>query len=248
MEGTTGVPADILLYAIVAAGLVFWLKNILGTRHGDERQRPNPFSSAPEESADTNSSGFNLGEKNFDSFGESQTQETLPRNVSVDNDLAEQGLADISKADRGFDFVHFITGAQDAFILIVEAFAKGDRQTLQNLLSEEVYRAFASAIEERERQEETVSTEIHSIRKAEILDAKIHEKTAYITIRFTADETCVIRDHNGEILSGDPDRITEMKDIWVFGRAIKSRDPAWLVYETRDEEPEDHKTPVPETT
>jgi len=248
MEGTAGVPADILLYAIVAAGLVFWLKNILGTRHGDERQRPNPFSSPPEESADANSSGFNLGGKNLDSFGEPQPQEALPRNVSVDNPAAEQGLADISKADKNFDFVHLVTGAQDAFIMIVEAFAKGDRHTLQNLLSESVYESFNSAIEERERKEETVSTEIHSIRNAEILDAKIHEKTAYITIRFTADETCVIRDHEGEIISGDPDRITEMKDIWVFGRDVKSRDPAWLVYETRDDEPEDHKTPVPEST
>ena len=30
--------ADLLVYALVAAGLVFWLRSILGTRHGDERQ------------------------------------------------------------------------------------------------------------------------------------------------------------------------------------------------------------------
>ena len=45
--------ADILLYALVAAGLVFWLRNILGTRHGDERQRSNPFSSETAESQET---------------------------------------------------------------------------------------------------------------------------------------------------------------------------------------------------
>ena len=27
----------------VAAGLIFWLRSILGTRHGEERERPNPF-------------------------------------------------------------------------------------------------------------------------------------------------------------------------------------------------------------
>src|SRR5690606_39836599 len=70
---------------------------------------------------------------------------------------------------------------------------------------------------------------------------------AYITIRFIADETCVVRDKDGVILSGDPDRITEMNDIWTFVRDIKDRDPRWLVQETRDGDViEESSTPLPE--
>ena len=37
------MPADLIVYAVVAAGLIFWLRSILGTRHGEEHERPNPF-------------------------------------------------------------------------------------------------------------------------------------------------------------------------------------------------------------
>ena len=71
---------------------------------------------------------------------------------------------------------------------------------------------------------------------------------AYITVQFTADETCVIRNSDDVVISGDPDRITEMCDIWVFAKDMKSKDPVWQLVETRDGEPEDHKTPVPDAS
>ncbi len=37
------MPADIVIYAVVAIGLIAWLRSILGTRNGSERSRPNPF-------------------------------------------------------------------------------------------------------------------------------------------------------------------------------------------------------------
>ena len=36
---------DILIYAAVAAFLIYRLNAVLGTRNGSERQRPNPFTS-----------------------------------------------------------------------------------------------------------------------------------------------------------------------------------------------------------
>ena len=33
------VTGELLIYALVAGGLVFWLRSILGTRHGEERDR-----------------------------------------------------------------------------------------------------------------------------------------------------------------------------------------------------------------
>ena len=51
-----------------------------------------------------------------------------------------------------------------------------------------------------------------------------------------------------EVLPTDPDRITEMADLWTFGRKLKSKDPTWLIYETQDGEPEDHKTPLPDAS
>jgi predicted lipid-binding transport protein (Tim44 family) len=239
-----GLPVDILLYALVAAGLVFWLRSVLGTRHGDERERPNPFTPAPAEKP---------AYENFDgaptlAIAPAVDQPVMPRNVSVANATAEQGLDDIAQSDLSFDPAIFATAAQDAFVIIVEAFAKGERDTLRDLLADPVFNAFSGALDAREKKGESVSTEIHAVRKADITDARLTGKDAYITIRFTADETCVIRDRDQKIISGDPDRITEMVDLWTFTRNVKSKDPRWMVCETRDGDIiEEHKTPMPES-
>lgn len=236
--------ADLILYAVVAAGLVFWLRSILGTKHGDERERPNPFTVQPQENpvAASTPEGVALPLPEG-------AKPALPRNVSLSGSETEHGLAEIAKTDPQFSLTRFAAGAQDAFAMIVEAFAAGDRDTLKDLLAPQVYAAFDQAIAARAASGQTMSTEIHAVRKMEILDAQVDGRVAYLTVRFIADETCVIRDAIGTVLSGDPDRITEMNDIWVFSRPVGSRDPKWYLHETRDGDvSEEHKTPVPEIT
>ncbi len=238
----------LILYALIAGGLVFWLRSILGTRHGDERDRPNPFvAPVPEKPrADpVTDPAFKEDGSGVPLVG---IRSSLPRNVTVASDEVERGLAEIARSDRDFDVVKFSQNAQDAFVMIVEAFAKGDREFLEEMLEPSVYDGFDKVIRDRNEKGEQFATEIHAVRKAEIMAARVDAKTAYITVRFIADETCVIKNREGAILSGDPDRITEMNDIWTFSKPLKSREPIWLLHETRDGDVnEDHKTPVPGT-
>ena len=236
----------LILYAIVAAGLVFWLRSLLGTRSGDERERPNPFTAPPPE-ASPQAAVANIDD-GITTIPLVDQRPALPRNVSISSDDAERVLLEIARQDGEFDLAKFSMGAQDAFVIIVESFATADRDTLKGLLEPQVYDAFNQALALREEKGETMSTEIHAVRKVEILDAKIDGRVSYVTMRFIADETCVIRNKDGSILSGDPDRITEMNDIWTFSRLVRSRDPRWLLHETRDGDvKEEHKTPVPDS-
>jgi predicted lipid-binding transport protein (Tim44 family) len=218
----------------------------LGTRHGDERERPNPFTSTPAERAGAadpakkimeTQPGMLVAEGDGVDFG-------LDRSMSIEGERAERGLIDIARVDRGFTVARFLSGAQDAFTIIVEAFAEGDRQTLGTMLSEGVYDAFASVIAEREKSGQKSSVEIHAVRRSEIIDASLENKKAFITVRFIADETNVLRDVDDNIISGDPDRVTETIDIWTFSRDTRSKDPTWYLCQTRDEDAEqdDHKT------
>jgi len=240
--------ADILIYAIVAAGLVFWLRNVLGTRHGDERQRPNPFTSQPEtmnKPAESDMGGIVppglIGDHSADiSAG-------LERHMSIANEDAERGLVEIARADRSFELAHFLRGSQDAFVMIIEAFAEGDKDSLRGLLSPSVYDAFEKVIDQRAKDNETANVEIHAVRRAEVMGAQVKDKVAYVTVRFTADETSIVRDENDKVIFGDPDRVTETIDIWTFGRPVRSRDPAWLLYQTReDEDDEENGSTVPQ--
>ncbi|MCB9990171.1 MAG: Tim44 domain-containing protein [Rhodospirillales bacterium] len=228
------MPADIILYAVIAAGLVFWLRGLLGTRHGDEQDRPNPFTSHTDPMKKQPAPELAAGAPVLPGQPEDMAA-GLARNMSIENQTAEQGLQDIARADRSFELSYFLTGAQDAFIMIIEAFAEGDKDTLRGLLSDPVYKAFCGVIDERAAKNETASVEIHAIRKSEVMDAQIKDKVAYITVRFTADETSIVKDAAGQVIFGNPERITETIDVWTFGRSLRSRDPAWLVYETRED-------------
>ena len=243
--------ADIILYALVAAGLVFWLKSILGTRDDDDQNdRPGAFSDM--EQNDHN--GFSTPQKNSDKAANVVSLDavmgrggfSLPRHIRIDNKTTENKLEDLIRKHPEFNFQHFIGGAQDAFTIIIEAFADGDLEVLEDLLVEPVYKAFEATIKEREKRGEKVQTEVVSIEKMDIVSADLNDTTLMITVRFTAREVCVIRDKEDNILSGDPDRQTQMVDVWVFGRDLKAKGPEWHLYETRDDEVEDHKTPIPE--
>lgn len=229
------MPADVLIYALVAAGLIFWLRSILGTRQSDDPPpRANLFTAQPE--SKTGETAIAPGTPGLHKAATSAEDLAagLEGNMTIGGPEATQGLLEISHADPSFSLPHFLRGAQDAFAMIVESFAEADREALQGLLSAPVYDAFCKTMDDRAESGETAAVEIHAIRRAEVTAAQLDKRTAYITVRFVADETSLLRDRDGKLLSGHPDHVTETIDIWTFGRDTRSREPVWLIYETRE--------------
>ncbi len=232
------VAFDLIVFAVIAAGLILWLKNVLGTRHGSERDIPNPYVQAANDAADA-ATDYTMKPL--------QPPSLNPIRNSVEKN-AQAGLSAIEQADKSFDLVNFIQGAEKAFPMIVEAFAAGDRRVLKKLLSPGVFADFESAIIAREVKGHTQLTDIHSVRRADIIDARFEQGKAFVEIRFLVDETAVTKDSSGTLIAGDPDRIIEVVDVWVFGRDIKSPTSIWQVVETRDDKPEPAgSTPVPDS-
>lgn len=227
--------AELIVYALIAAGLIFWLRSILGTRSDDD-----PLL-APKLELTEDGKVVGLGgnaERNSDKIAliaELAEEANEKGNMSIENQQAQDGLVDIVKADRDFDVYVFLQAAQDAFVFVVESFAEGDRETLEDLLSRDVFAAFDGAITQRENAGETMETEIQSIQKSEIVEARLEGKIAYVTVRFWADEVSVSKDEEGNIVHGHPDKSSQMRDVWTFSRDTKSRDPRWMVVETRED-------------
>ncbi len=239
--------AELMVYAIVAAGLIFWLRSILGTRGSDEADRPAPRLELGDDGKVINLDQPEAGQKNIDKVALIEELAQAPKgNMEIAGPAAAAGLMDVARADREFDVNQFLQAAQDAFVFVVESFAEGDRETLRELLSPDVFTAFDGAITAREKAGETMQTEIQSIKKSEITEAYLDGKEARITVRFFAEETSVTKDENGNILAGHPDKITQMRDRWTFSRNIKSRDPRWLVVETREDGVNDNES-IPNT-
>jgi len=142
------------------------------------------------------------------------------------------GLDAIAREDKTFDAKHFIAGARAAYEMIVLAYAEGDRRTLKNLLSRDVYEGFEAAIRQRENKGDTVETRFVAIDKSDIAGVELRGRTAQITVRFVSQLISVTRDKSGNVIEGNPERVTDVTDVWTFARDLSSRDPNWKLVAT----------------
>jgi len=143
-----------------------------------------------------------------------------------------QGLDAIVAEDPTFDLKHFLAGARAAYEMIVTAYAEGDRRSLKNLLSRDVYEGFDAAIREREAKGETAESRFVSIDKSDITAADLKGRTVQITVRFVSQLVSLTRDRNGAVIDGSPDKVTDVTDVWTFARDLSSRDPNWKLVAT----------------
>jgi predicted lipid-binding transport protein (Tim44 family) len=143
-----------------------------------------------------------------------------------------RGLDAIAAADRSFDAESFVDGAKKAYELVVEGFAKGDRELLRNLLSDDVFVSFADAIAAREKRGETAEARVVEMEKASVEDVHIERGKAQITMRFVVKLISARRDGAGTVIDGDAEKPLDITDLWTFARDIASRDPNWKLVAT----------------
>ena len=143
-----------------------------------------------------------------------------------------RGLDGIAQQDSSFDPKHFVAGAKGAYEMIVLAFAQGDRRTLKELLSPEVYDSFEGAIRDREQRGEKMERKFVGIEKAELVGADMRGRVASLTVRFVSQMISVTRDKAGAIVDGSSESITDVTDVWTFSRDMGSRDPNWRLVST----------------
>ena len=145
---------------------------------------------------------------------------------------ASGGLRAIAAADPQFDALRFVEGAKSAYAMILEAYWRGDEETLRNLVDGEVAQAFGQAIADRKAAGEQLDNRLVSIEQAQIEDAHVEAQTAHIRIRFDADVAAVTRDRDGNVVAGSLTDAVPTHDVWTFSRAVKSPDPNWMLTET----------------
>jgi len=211
---------DLVLFAMVAAFLIFRLRSVLGRRTGTERRR-NPFvrpAEAPAEKVVV--------------LPPRGTGPPSPPPSFAPGDSVAAGILRIRSADHDFDPEHFVQGARAAFEMIVSGFAAGDKTKLRPLLSDEVYAQFSTAIDEREAGRETLETRILQLKSADIIEAGLADRTARVTVKLVSDQVNVVRAHDGSIVDGHPDSPVEKTDLWTFARDTRSTDPNWALVAT----------------
>lgn len=157
-----------------------------------------------------------------------------PRAIELEGLMpaVERALREIAAADSRFNLAQFLEGARSAYRMILEAFWKGDRETLRDLCDDDVYAGFIAAIDAREAAGETMDNTLIRIEEVRIHSAVLDGRTARIALLFVADIAAVTRDSAGNVIAGSLDDAIESRDVWTFSRNVSARDPNWLLDET----------------
>ncbi len=222
---------NIVFIAAIAAFLILRLRSVLGRRDGHEgRSDFDPFQQRESATAQNNDKVIHLPDSRPND-AEPLSEEALDEEFA--GSPAADGLKDIKRADPSFDAAGFAEGAKGAFEMIITAFAKGDRDTLRPLLSNDVFEEFAGSIKAREEADETLETTLIGIRESEIVEAELQGRTAFVTVQFVSEQVNVTRDSEHRIVDGDPNEVAVITDIWTFARNTRSRDPNWALVATR---------------
>jgi predicted lipid-binding transport protein (Tim44 family) len=233
-----------LLFLIVAVFVIIKLRSVLGRRTGDEEARYERQMRAAQEARERAAAirdkvitmprrereGATVAAQDQVSTADAEAR---VKTYAAGNAALERSLLDLAKADPTFDPEAFLRGAKQAYEMIVTAFAEGNRKMLKDLLSREVYDGFNQAIAERESRGEQIDQSFVGINKAEIIEAELKGPIAQVTVSFVSQLISATRDASGQVISGDPQRIRDVTDIWTFSRDTRSRDPNWRLIATQ---------------
>jgi predicted lipid-binding transport protein (Tim44 family) len=224
---------NILLLA-VAVLIFFRLRSVLGRRTGNERPRLDPYAAPDGGSPRDRNNVVTLPRAQDRTPGAEAPAASVDDRLGQisDGDRALEPLRQIAAADPSFEVPSFLNGAKAAYEMIVTAYAHGDRETLHNLLSPEVYDSFNAVISERESRSETTEFSIVGISSAGIVDAQLIERAAHVTVRFVSELVTAVRNKAGEVVEGDLKAVRQVTDIWTFARDVNSPDPNWRLVAT----------------
>ena len=224
-----------IIFLALAVFIFLRLRSVLGQRTGRERPPYDPYA-AREPIRPATEKVVALPNRTAEPAAQKPVVPVEPgerwKGLAEAGSATATGLDAIVAADANFDAKHFLTGARAAYEMIVNAFAEGDRRTLKNLLSREVYDGFETAINEREKRGDTVESRFVSIDNADITSAELRSRTAQLTVRFHSKLVSVTRDKNENVIDGNAEKVTDVTDVWTFARDLSSRDPNWKLVAT----------------
>jgi predicted lipid-binding transport protein (Tim44 family) len=195
---------DLIILAAIAVFVISRLYSVLGQKTGSEQPPPaRRFREAPVRVPEAD---------------EAADEEARARLRPAFTGPAAAGLELIAAQDGNFSPDDFTRGARKAYELTVAAFADGDRDTLRQLVDDDVFEVYSAAIAEREKSG-AEPMRLARLRQARIVEASVDGgNMARVLVSFESELS-------------DGDNMRPAKEIWTFKRSLSSQDPNWLLDE-----------------
>jgi len=224
---------DIIFFAALAAFIFYKLSKELGKVDEDERKKiQEKLIKTREEIQKVQEHILAKAQEKIVGASSTSSQNKSEEKIleNLDEATKQSLVAILTSCKISAEF--FLTGAKSAFEMVVKAFSLADLKMLKILLSEKIYQGFEGAINQRKTEEKTLTTNLISIEKSEIISAKMLENNAIIVVKFVSKQINYISNKSGEIIEGKKEEILELNDFWTFQKDITSSNPNWLVVST----------------
>lgn len=191
---------SIVVFAVIAAFVLFQLYNVLGKKVGRQPQ---------EDAKNPLPAGAPAGEA---------------QRPSVVDAATLSAVAGLKARDPSFDPARFLEGARTAYETIVRGYAAGDRDALKPLLTPAVMASFEAGMAAREGRGETEQVEFVHPPRADLELAAAEGDRAVAKVRFLAELRNRLTKNEAETV--DERRTAEH---WTFERALNASDPNWVL-------------------
>jgi len=186
---------DILIFAIIAIFLILRLRSVLGKDGGFKKKQIQKEDLSEQQAT-------------------SEIRKTIPE--LPDNYIKLKKAYDTLD---GFDYKEFVEGAKAAFETIILSFNNGDKKTLKNLLTKQVYEVFEKEINNKNINS---SSQFFSLNVSGVEDVVIEEGVIRISVGFVSEQ----------FINNDENTTKKNIDIWTFEKPINSNKPNWLLSST----------------
>ncbi len=143
-------------------------------------------------------------------------------------------MSKIKKIDPSFNEEDFLTGAKEAFRMIVSAFNRGKLDEIKNYISHDIWQSFDGVVSERKAKGITSFFELIAFTKAAVKDIKLTGNIASVTVDFESEQESYTTDTDGKVLSGSANQVVKIADVWTFTRDLRSKDPNWVLTATQN--------------
>lgn len=209
---------QIVVLAAIAVFLILRLRNVLGTREGFEPPRQ---VSPP-----------------VDRGGLTVVPDDDPASDVLDHapagSPAAAALTAMQRAEPEFAVGPFLTGARQAYEMILTAFERGDLTDVRAFLAPPVAEALDGVIAQRQQQGITSEVTYLGTRETALESAEYDPSTGLgeVSVRFVGELISAHRDASGQVVDGDPKAARKQRDIWTFARRMGQDDPNWQLVAT----------------
>ena len=127
----------------------------------------------------------------------------------------------------------FLKGAKIAYETIVTSFSNGKLKDIKSLLDKNIYNQFDKAIKDRNSKNYSSETTFIGINSAEIKNHEQNNNMLEVTVDFVSEIISCIKDKDSKIISGDPEKVKKVHDIWKFSKDSRSTNPNWVLIDTQ---------------